>query len=161
MAAGRAERSKTADMLIIRPLLRPPANTRNMAPFIDIVRGAAKRLRAAVANHRHTARDFMGALARVCRGDAFAALTSPASFGPDYRRGHASLTSTDAPYVALAAAESAPDAPNTERLCGSTGIINVGMFGRRLVIKSKWLVRARAWRAPGCACARAWAAGCH
>lgn len=107
---------------------------------LSIIADSASRLRKAFAKQHQNARQFIAKLCSMFGRNA-TSLTSPASFGPDYRRGHTSLESSDAPYGSLSAIASMEGAPDTVALCGSTGIINFGMFGLRPVIKMKWLVR--------------------
>lgn len=116
------------------------------AAFGSIVARTVEQLRQAHANHRYTAKDMMGCFGRAVRGMPRILSPREGFGGADFRRGHTMIAASDAPYEALPVAAKQPDAPDTEKLCGSTGIINVGMFGRRIVVKLKWAVRCKSVR---------------
>ena len=112
----------------------------------SLIRSLRPRVAKTVVNKNYTAVGFMRLVLTTVLSYLATHGSAPASFGTDYHAGHALISSVDLPYAALDIASTVPHAPDLEALCGSTGIINVGVCGKHIVLKYKWLVRARASR---------------
>ena len=112
----------------------------------SIIRSLRPRVAKTVVNKNYTAVGFMRMLLTTVLSYLATHGSSPSIFGTDYNSGHAMISSVDLPYAALDIASTVAHAPDLEALCGSTGIINVGVCSKYIVFKYKWLVSAPASR---------------
>jgi hypothetical protein len=108
----------------------------------SIIRSLRPRVAKTVVNKNYTAVGFMRMLLTTVLSYLATHGSSPSIFGTDYNSGHAMISSVDLPYAALDIASTVAHAPDLEALCGSTGIINVGVCSKYIVFKYKWLVSA-------------------
>jgi len=111
-----------------------------------LIRSLRPRVAKTVANKNYTAIGFMRLVLTTVLSYLATHGAAPSIFGADYISGHPQISNVDLPYAAFDIASTVAHAPDLEALCGSTGIINVGVCGKHIVLKYKWLVRARASR---------------
>lgn len=97
----------------------------------------------AVANKKCTTVYFLRKLLVAITSVLAISSSYPAAFGPDYRSGHYVLSVVDLPFEAMSIASSVHNCPDLDALCGSSGIINIGVWDKHVVLKYKWLVRYR------------------
>lgn len=108
----------------------------------SIIRSLRPRVAKTVANKNYTAVSFVRLLLSTVLSYLATHGSSPSIFGPEYHSGHTMISAIDLPYAVFDTASTMAHSPDLESMCGSTGIINVGVCSKHIVLKYKWLVSA-------------------
>lgn len=117
-------------------------NLRSAPTMKSIIRSLRPRVAKTVVNKNYTAVSFVRLLLSTVLSYLATHGSSPSIFGPEYHSGHTMISTIDLPYAVFDTASTMAHSPDLESMCGSTGIINVGVCSKHIVLKYKWLVSA-------------------
>lgn len=64
----------------------------------------------------------------------------PTQLSPELVRGHAKLGQADLPYYLISEAEKRADCPDLEETLLTSGFVNLGFYGKHIVVKRRYIV---------------------